>query len=99
MQLTPAAVASSSPLSPAEFEQLAQDVFALVQRDRAYAEIDVAALAGKPLTPTETAQISRLLALYFGELAGRAMDEQTAPRPLPVEAMQEWVRQHLRPAA
>lgn len=99
MQLTPTAVASASPLTPAEFEQLAQAVFALVQRDRAYAEIDVVALAGKPLTASETAQIRRLLALYFGELAGRAMDEQTAPRPLPVEAMQEWVRQHLRPAA
>jgi hypothetical protein len=86
-------------LTPAEFEQLARDVFALVQRDRAEAEIDVVALTGKPLTTSEIAQIRRLLALYFGELAGRAMDEQTAPRPLEPEIMRDWMRQHLRPAA
>lgn len=69
-------------LTPAEFEQLAQEVFALVQRDCTEADIDVAALTGKLLAPAEVAQVRRLLALYFGELAGRAMDEQTAPRPL-----------------
>lgn len=86
-------------LTAAEFEQLARDVFALVQGERAEADIDVAALTGKPLTAAEVAQVRRLLALYFGELAGRAMDEQTAPRPLPVEEMQAWMRRHLRPAA
>ena len=86
-------------LTAAEFEQLARDVFALVQRDRTEAEIDIAALTDKPLTTNEITQVRRLLALYFGELAGRAMDEQTAPRPLEPESMRDWMRQHLRPAA
>ncbi|RYE91200.1 MAG: hypothetical protein EOO37_00945 [Cytophagaceae bacterium] len=86
-------------LTPTEFEQLARDVFALVQCDRTKAEIDVAALTGKSLTTSEIAQVRRLLALYFGELAGRAMDEQIAPRPLEPEVMRDWMRQHLRPVA
>ncbi len=88
-----------SALTLTEFEQLAHDVFALVQRDRTAAEIDVVALTGKALSTREVAQIRRLLALYFGELAGRAMSEQTAPQPLQPEAMRDWMRQHLRPAA
>lgn len=99
MQVRRSDPADAAPLTAAEFEQLAQAVFALVQRDRAYAEIDVAALCGKSLTPAETGQIRRLMALYFGELAGRAADAQTAPRPLPTDEMHEWLRQHLRPAA
>lgn len=86
-------------LTPAEFEQLARDVFALVQRDRTEAMIDVAALTGKPLSNQEVAKVRRLLALYFGELAGRAVDEQTAPRLLEPELMRDWMRQHLRSAA
>ena len=99
MQARRSDTADAAPLTAAEFEHLAHAVFALVQRDRTEAEIDVAALSGKALTPAETSQIRRLLALYFGELTGRAIDEQTAPRPLPIHEMQEWVRQHLRPAA
>ena len=99
MQVRRPDTADAAPLTAAEFEQLAHAVFALVQRDGVHAEIDVAALSGKPLTPADTRQIRRLLALYFGELAGRAIDEQTAPRPLPIHEMHEWVRQHLRPAA
>jgi len=86
-------------LSPAEFEQLARDVFALVQRDRVYAEIDVAALTGKTFDPAETAQIRQLLGLYFGELAGRAVDAQAASGSVESVVMRDWLDQHLRPAA
>lgn len=48
-QLTPTLVV----LTPTEFEQLARDVFALVQRDRTEAKIDVAALTGKALSEAE----------------------------------------------
>ena len=103
MQLAPAAVASASPLSPAEFEQLAQVVFALVQREHAHAEIDIPALTGKQFTPEETAQISDLLGLYFAEVATRAVDAQeaaqAAARALPAKPMHDWVAAHLRPAA
>ncbi len=86
-------------LSPAEFEQLAHDVFALVQRDRVYAEIDAAALTGKTFDPAETAQIRQLLALYFGELAGRAVDEQTTSGSVESVVMRDWRDQNLRHAA
>lgn len=86
-------------LTPAEFEQLARDAFALVQRDRTEANIDVVALTGKALSSQEVTHIRRLLALYFGELAGHAVDEQTAPRQLEPEIMRDWMRQHLRSAA
>ena len=107
MQLTSAAVASASPLTSAEFEQLAQDVLALVQREHAHAEIDIPALTGKQFTPEETAQISDLLGLYFAEVATRAVDAQeaaqeaaqAAARALPAKPMHDWVAAHLRPAA
>lgn len=90
---------ASAALTPAEFEQLARDVFALVQRDRAAAEIDVAALTGKPLSEVEQVHIKDMLGLYFAEIATRAVDAQTAPKPLATEEMREWMRDHLRPAA
>lgn len=86
-------------VTPAEFQQLVNQIFALVQRDRAAAELDIAALLGKPLAPAETKQLRHLVALYFAEVATRAVDEQTAARPLATEAMQQWLQQHLRPAA
>lgn len=90
---------NTSVITPTEFEQLVREVFALVQRDRAVAEIDVAALLGKSLSRPETAQVRRLVALYFAEVATRAVDEQTAARPLAPETMQQWLQEHLRPAA
>ena len=86
-------------LTPAEFEQLARDVFALVQRDRTEAEIDVAALIGKPLSTSQQIELKDLLGLYFAEIATRAVDAQLAPRPLATNEMREWMRDHLRPAA
>lgn len=99
MPLAPTAVASASPLTSAEFEQLAQDVLALVQREHAHTEIDIPALTGKQFNPEEVAQISDLLGLYFAEMVTRAVDAQTAARSLPVETMRDWVATHLRPAA
>ena len=90
---------TSFTISPNEFEELVRAVFALVQHNRAAAEIDVVALLGKELTASEAAQLRRLVALYFAEAATRAVDEQSAARPLAPEAMQQWVREHLRPAA
>jgi hypothetical protein len=86
-------------LTPAEFEQLARDVFALVQRDRTEADIDVAALTGKALSEAEQVEIKDLLGLYFAEVATRAVDAQTAPRPLSTVEMRQWMHEHLRPAA
>lgn len=86
-------------LTPAEFEQLARDVFTLIQRDQAEAEIDVAALTGKPLSEAEQLEIKDLLGLYFAEVATRAVDAQVAPRPLALEDMRAWMHDHLRSAA
>ena len=86
-------------LTPAEFEQLASDVFALVQRERAEAEIDVAALTGKHLSEAEQLEIKDLLGLYFAEVATRAVDAQTAIQPLAIEEMRAWMNDHLRSAA
>jgi hypothetical protein len=94
-QPTPTLVA----LTPAEFEQLARDVFALVQRDRIEAEIDVVALTGKPLSKVEQLEIKDLLGLYFAEVATRAVDAQMAPQPLALEEMRVWMHDHLRSAA
>ena len=98
MQLTqPTALPAG--LTLAEFEQLARDVFSLVQRERAYAEIDVSALAGKSFTREEETQLKNLLGLYFAEMITRTVDAQTAPKALTTETMHDWVRNHLRPAA
>ena len=86
-------------LSPAEFEQLARAVFALVQRARAEAEIDIEALTGKPFSKVEQLEIKDLLGLYFAEVATRAVDAQTAPQPLATEEMRAWMHDHLRSAA
>ena len=89
----------STILSPAEFEQLARDVFALVQRDRTEAEIDVVVLTGKALSAAEQIELKDLLGLYFAEVATRALDAQLAPRPLTTDELRDWMREHLRPAA
>jgi hypothetical protein len=87
------------PITPAEFERLVEQVFELVQHDRAAAQIDVVALLRKPLTAAETSQVRQLVALYFAEVATQAIEEQVVPRPLPPIPMQQWLQQHLRPAA
>jgi hypothetical protein len=87
MQLTDCRRQCKPLFRPPSLSSWPKIAFALVQRDRAYAEIEVASPLAGALPPAETAQIRCSLALYFGELVGRAMTSKLPAPACSIEAM------------